>query len=83
MTNEEIPRGPENLPLKKFNNEPHWLMIVIVDCKSGRKIREEKINYSDREARLWLARVTYWSTTNNYEVRTCAEKDYVVEVMHE
>lgn len=75
----EIPRGPENLPLKKFNNEPHWLMVTIVDMNNGIKIRCEKINYSDREARLWLGKVTYWATCNKYEVRTCAEADYVVE----
>lgn len=76
MANENVPRGPEDIPLKNFS-KVHYLMVTIVDIKSGRAIRAEKINYSEREARLWLGKVTYWATTNNYEVRTCAETDYI------
>lgn len=74
----EIPRGPEDIPLKIYVTE-HWLMVTIIDIKSKRAIRVEKINYSDRDARLWLGKVTYWATTNQYEIKTCAEADYVVE----
>lgn len=81
MTNQsEIPRGPEDVPLKKIWEKEHYLIVTFIDIKSGRKIRNEKINYGDREARLWLGRSTYWATTNGYMVQTCAEVDYVVEV---
>lgn len=75
----DIPRGPEDIPLKQYIKE-HWIIVTIVDIKSNTKIRSEKINYSERDARLWLGKVTYWATTNKYEVRTCAEADYVVDI---
>lgn len=76
--NEDIPRGPEDLPLRKYVTI-HPIVILIIDIKSKRKIREEHINYSDSEARKWLGRLTHYATSNGYEVRTCAEADYVVE----
>ena len=80
MSNEEneIPRGPEDVPLQKYINKLN-LVIVIVDIKSNRKIREEHINYSDKEARMWLGRITVWAANNNYAVTTCNEADYVVD----
>lgn len=76
---EEIPRGPEDLPLRSYIKE-HNLVIVLKDIKSGRRIREERINYSDPEARKWLGKCTYYATTNGYSVETFAEKDYVVDI---
>lgn len=76
----DIPRGPEDIPLKKPWDSEHYVIVTIIDIKSNRKIRSEKINYGNREARLWLGKVTYWATTNNYKVETCAEADYVVEL---
>lgn len=75
----DIPRGPEQLPLKEFVKE-HQLVIVLKDIKSKRRIREEHINYSDPEARRWLGKVTYYATTNGYSVETFAEADYIPEV---
>ena len=72
------PRGPEDVP-PRFYVKEHWIVILIIDVKSGRKIREEKVNFSDREVRSWIGRITYWATTNGYEVRTCNVDDYVVE----
>lgn len=73
-----IPRGPEDIPLRGEYVKEHYLIISIVDIKNKKEIRKERINYSDPDARRWLGKVTYFSTTNNYEVRTCAEADYVV-----
>jgi hypothetical protein len=56
------------------------LVIVLKDIKSGRRIREEHINYSDGDARRWLGKITYYATTNGYSVETFAEKDYVVGI---
>lgn len=79
MANEsEIPRGPEDIPLKSYIKD-HALIVTIIDVKSNRKIREEKINYSDRELRIWLGKVTLWATSNGYMVQTCNEVDHVVE----
>lgn len=78
MAGEDIPRGPEDLPLRAYVSN-HPLVILIIDVKSKRRIREERINYSDAEARKWLGKLTYFATTNGYLVQTCAEKDYVVE----
>lgn len=76
--NEEIPRGPEDIPLKQYVSK-HNIVILIIDAKSKRKIREERINYSDADARRWLGRITHWATSNHYIVQTCSEGDYVVE----
>lgn len=76
MTN-NIPRGPEDVPLKEYVTD-HPLVIVVKDIKTGKVVREETINYSDSKSRQWLGRVTLWATTNNYMVQTCAKKDYVV-----
>lgn len=73
---EDIPRGPECLPLRAYV-KTHPLVIVLKDIKSGRRIREEHINYSDSEARKWLGKITHYATTNGYSVETFAEKDYV------
>lgn len=77
---EDIPRGPEDLPLRTYIKE-HNLVIVLKDVKSGRRIREERINYSDSEARKWLGKITYFGTTHGYSVETFAEKDYVVDIL--
>ena len=76
MTN--IPRGPEDMPLQKYVAE-FPMVIILKDVKSGRSIREERINYSDNEARRWLGRITYFACTNGYSVETMAEKDYNVD----
>lgn len=73
-----VPRGPEDLPLKGYVKE-HHLVIILKDVKSGRRIREERINYSDPDARRWLGKVTYYGTTNGYSIETFAEKDYVAD----
>lgn len=78
MPNDEIPRGPESIPVWGIIKQ-HYLMVIVIDIKSNRKIRAEKINYSDREARIWLGKLTFWATTNKYKIETCAEADYVVE----
>lgn len=78
MDDDIVPRGPEDLPLKGYVKN-HTLVIILKDVKSGRRVREEKINYSDPDARRWLGKVTYYATTNGYSVETFADKDYVVE----
>lgn len=75
---EDIPKGPEDVPLRKpIYDLP--IVITVIDIKSKRKIREERINYGDREARLWLGRITVFAVTNGYIVQTCNEKDHVIE----
>ncbi len=74
----DIPRGPEDVPLRKKIMELQ-IVIVIVDIKSKRPIREERIDFSDREARSWLGRLSAWAFTNGYSIITCAASDYVVE----
>jgi len=75
---DDIPRGPEDMPLRQYV-KVHPLVIVLKDVKSGRRIREEHINYSDSEARKWLGKITHYATTNGYSVETFAEKDYDCE----
>ena len=77
--NDDIPRGPEDIPLKGYYKE-FYIYVVIIDVISGRKIREEKINYGNLEARKWLGRITFWACNNKYEIRTCAEADYKIEL---
>lgn len=71
----DIPRGPEDVPLRAYVKEM-VLVIIIKDITSGRMIREERINYSEPEARKWLGKITYWACTNKYSVETMSEKDY-------
>ncbi len=78
MSNNDIPRGPEDMPLDRIYTEL-WIMVTLIDVKSNRKIRTEKINYGDFNARKWLGKVTFFSVTHGYKVETCAESDYVVE----
>ena len=73
-----IPRGPEDVPLKGYIAE-FPMVIILKDIKSGRLIREERINYSENDARRWLGRITYFACTNGYSVETMAEKDYNVD----
>lgn len=73
----EIPRGPEDVPLRAYIKDMP-LVILIKDIKSNRVIREEKINYSEPEARKWLGRISYWACNNGYSVETMAEKDYAI-----
>lgn len=73
-----IPRGEEDIPLRRvITNLP--IVVVITDIKSNRKIREERVNFSDIEARRWLGKVTAWCVTNGYSITTCNEVDYVVD----
>lgn len=76
----DIPRGPEDIPDRVGYVMNIELVIIIKDLKSQRKIREERINYSDSEARKWLGRITYHAIVNGYSVETMNAKDYVVEV---
>lgn len=74
----DIPRGPEDVPLRnRITTLP--IVILIIDVKSKRKIREERIDFSDKEARGWLGKVTAWAVSNGYIIQTCAASDYVVE----
>lgn len=73
----EIPRGPEDIPLKSYV-KVFPVVIVIKDLKSGRLVREERINYSDPEARKWLGRTTHWACSNKYSIETCADADYKI-----
>lgn len=73
--NENIPRGPEDIPLKAFIKE-FWVVVLIKDIKSDRYIREEKINYSDSDIRKWLGRISYWAWSNGYLIETMSLADY-------
>lgn len=73
--NENIPRGPEDVPLKNFIKEL-YIIVLIKDIKSNRYIREEKINYSDIDVRKWLGRVSYWAWSNGYSVETMSLTEY-------
>ncbi len=75
MTDNLVPRGPEDIPLKNFIKEL-FVVVLIKDIKSDRYIREEKINYSDPEVRRWLGRVSYWAWSSGYQVETLSLKDY-------
>ena len=75
MTENIVPRGPEDVPLKSFIKEL-FVVVLIKDIKSGRYIREERINYSDPEVRRWLGRCSYWAWSNQYQVETLSLKDY-------
>ncbi len=74
-----IPRGPEDLPPKNYIQDIE-LVILMRDIKSNRVIREERINYSDKDARRWLGKVTYYAVSNGYAIETLNAKDYVVKV---
>ncbi len=76
----DIPRGPEDLPSKVGFIPDIELVILIKDIKSNRLIREERINYSDKDARRWLGRLTYHAIINGYSVETLNSKDYIVKV---
>jgi hypothetical protein len=78
MSDYELPKGPEDIPLKGYV-KVHPLVIIIKDIKSSRRIREERINYSEPEQRRWLGRITHWATTNGYSVETMSEADFEVE----
>lgn len=78
--NKEIPRGPEDIPSRAGLVKGIKLVILIKDLKSGRRIREERIDWDDFDARKWLGRMTYHAIINGYSVETMNEKDYIVEV---
>lgn len=75
MTNENVPRGPWDIPLKSYVRE-FGIIVLIKDIKSGRYIKEEKVNYSDPEIRKWLGRVSHWAWSNGYLIETLSLKDY-------
>ncbi len=71
----EIPRGPEDVPLRTFIKDL-FIVLLIKDIKSERYIREEKVNYGDQEVRRWIGKVSYWAWSNGYQVETLSLKDY-------
>lgn len=72
---DEIPRGPEDIPLKNYVSK-HPIVILVTDVKSDRIIREERVDYSSSEARKWIGRISFWGTTHGYSITTMSEKDH-------
>lgn len=75
MTDENVPRGPWDIPLKTYVKEL-IIVVLIKDVKSSRYIKEEKVNYSEPEIRKWLGRISYWAWSNGYLIETLSLKDY-------
>lgn len=75
MTENIVPRGPWDVPLKEYVREL-FVVVLIKDIKSGRYIDEKKVNYSDPEIRKYLGRCSYWAWSNGYQVETLSLKDY-------
>lgn len=78
VNNNDIPRGPEDIPLKSIIKTLP-IVIIIKDIQSNRKIREEHVDFSSIDIRKWIGKITAYCVLNGYSVTTCAEADYVIE----
>lgn len=67
MIKEPNLNGPEGMPLKDFIRN---FMITVSVFDGDRLIREETIDYGNKDHRQWLGKVTFWAVSNGYAVET-------------
>lgn len=69
------PAGPENVPLQTYIKSLP-VAVFIYNLKKGDEIIDcREIDFSNREDKAWLSRVSVWAWTNGYSVETMALKD--------
>lgn len=64
--------GAWDMPLRKVV-ESFPLIITVYDTtdkEEDKIINTEEIDYSNREHRLWLGRITFWAVNKGYVVET-------------
>lgn len=65
--NEPNLNGPENMPLREYVKT---FMMVVSVYDGDKLIREETIDYGNKQHRTWLGRCTFWACNNGYAVET-------------
>lgn len=69
----------EDWPIRAALVKGIKLVVLIKDIKSGRRIKEKRIEWDDPEDRRYLGKLTYQAIINNQSIETMNEKDYIVE----
>ena len=68
----KTPNGPESIPLlTPIDSLP--VKVTIFD-KNDKIIREETVDFSNREHRIWIGKVTAWAIQQDYVVETSKGK---------
>lgn len=61
--------GPESILLREIIKS---LPITVTIFNNDKVINEQKIDYSNKDHRQWIGRVTVWAVTNGFTVETRA-----------
>lgn len=66
-------QGPESVPLREYVKS--FLITVTIYDKNDNVIREETIDYGNRDHRQWLGKVTFWGCNEGYVIETSKAKE--------
>lgn len=69
------PAGPENVPLRNYINSLP-VAIFIYDLKNHDNIIDAReIDFSNKDDKAWLSRMSVWAFTNGYSIEMMTVKD--------
>lgn len=75
----EIPRpdpaGPENIPIRDFVKALPIVVFIYNLKKNDEVIDMRQIDFSNKEDKSWLARMSVWAWSNGYSVETMSIAD--------
>lgn len=69
------PHGPENIPLREFIKSYKVAVFVINLKKNDEIIDMREIDYSNREDKGWLGRITMWALNQGYSIEIMRLQD--------
>lgn len=70
------PNGPENVPLMGNYIKSLKVAVFIYDLKNGDNIVDcREIDYSNKEHKGWLGRMSAWAFSKGYSVEVMTVKD--------
>lgn len=69
------PDGPENVPLREYIKSLP-VAVFIYDLKNGDNIIDcREIDFSNKDDKAWLSRVSVWAFGKGYAIEMMTKKD--------
>lgn len=62
------PAGPENIPLRAYINSLPVAVFIYDLKKNDNIIDAREIDFSNKDDKAWLSRMSVWAFTNGYSI---------------
>ena len=69
------PAGPENIPLREYVKSLPIVVFILNLKKNDEVVDMRQIDFSNKDDKAWLSRVSVWAWSQGFSVETMTVKD--------